>query len=126
MPPVASPPAHPIESCFCDQDAEQRIDVDRVLTALAHRRRRAILGLLDQRPEWTRAELALTLVDVEEPPERLDEAQVETSLVHRHLSTLESARRVIEGGGGTIVRRGEDFGVVRAMVDAATSVTRRE
>ncbi len=119
-PPAPSPP---LDSSFTDRQAEELIEVDRVLRALAHPRRREVLGLLDEQSRWTGDQLAAYLVDTEGRAGGRSEQEVRTALLHKHLPRLEGAELIAFDSDSGLVRRGESFDVVREMADAASSVT---
>lgn len=118
----SSPPSPPVESSFLDRATEERLDVDRVLRALAHRRRREILGLLDEESTVTRAALVERLLDLGASGELTTAEELESTLVHRHLPKLEQAGLVVHEEESGLVRRGESYDTVRDMADAAASV----
>lgn len=117
-----SSPTRPLDSCFTDRAAEELIDADLVLRALARPRRREVLGLLDERPEWPFDELAERLVNVQAEPATASLVDIETSLIHTHLPTLVRADLVDFVRPSGPVRRGGSYDVVRAMAEAAAAV----
>lgn len=117
-----APPAGPVDSCFVDRKAEERLDVDQLLTSLSHPRRREVLGLLDGEPEWTRADLAKRLAAMQESSSRPTKEEIETSLVHNHLPTLEHADLVSLDTEGWYISQGENYDLVRDMAEAASTV----
>lgn len=80
---------------------DEPTDLDAVLTALADRRRRRILGTLDRDGPLERDDLVDYLVAVENATDDETRGRVQTSLYHVHLPKLEAAG-LIECDEGTI------------------------
>lgn len=112
----------PRDSSFCHPRAHEEFDLDVLLRALAHPCRREVLCLLDAEPEWRRSELAANLGTVESIPQTVQDHEAELVLYHRHLPVLAEARLIESDDEFDRIRRGENFGPVRAMVDAAVAV----
>lgn len=111
-----------MDSNFINSEAEEVLPVDHILQSLADRQRREILSLLDQKPEWTRPELIDRLVQLRGERAESGISELEAVLVHNHLPRLEQAELVTLDADTWMIRRGENFDVIRDMVDAAASV----
>lgn len=119
-------PTPPLESSFTDRQAEELLEVDRVLRALAHPHRREVLGLLDEASRWTEDQLTAYLVDADDQTGGRSNQEVRTALLHKHLPRLEGAELIAFDSESGLIRRGKSFDVVREMADAASTVTRNQ
>lgn len=122
MSPHSTERKSPGESSFCHPAAHEAFDLDALLRALAHPCRREVLCLLDAEPTWTLSELAANLGTVESVPTTVPDGDAELALHHRHLPLLVEAGLVERDVASDTIERGESFGAVREMVDAAVAV----
>jgi len=124
MPSPSAEGLPPADSCFCDERTEALLDVDEVMTALSHPCRRKLLCLLDADPEWQVSRLVEHLEEGEVSVEdgATTGTEVEVLLHHQHLPCLQAANLVTVVEEDRVVRRGEDFSLIREMVEAATLV----
>lgn len=122
MPPTTTRPDSPRESSFCHPRPAEELDVDLLLRSLAHPCRREVLCFLDVEPEWSRRELATSLGSAVAVPDIHSEEEADVALYHWHLPLLERAGLVASDDEFRRVERGDDFDLVRDMVDAAVSV----
>ena len=123
MSPTTTRPDSPWQSSFCHPRPAEVLDLDLLLRSLAHPCRREVLCFLDAEPEWTRRELATSLGSVVAVPDVRSEEEADVALYHWHLPLLEKAGLIAADDEFRRVERGEDFELVREMVDAAVAVT---
>ena len=123
MSPTTTRPDSPGQSSFCHPRPAEELDVDLLLRSLAHPCRREVLCFLDAEPEWTRRDLATNLGSVVAVPGIQTEEEADLALYHWHLPLLEEAGLVAADDEFRRVERGDDFELVREMVDAAVAVT---
>lgn len=116
----------PSESSFCHPLAHEAFDLDGLLRALAHPCRREVLCLLDAEQEWTFDDLVAAVGTVDTVPGSVPGSEAETVLYHHHLPALEEAGLVEVDEEHRRIRRGENFELIRDMVDAAVAAMPQE
>ena len=124
MSPTTSRPNSPGQSSFCHPGPPEVVDVDLLLRSLAHPCRREVLCFLDAEPAWTRSDLARNLGSLVDDSGVHTQEEADHVLYHWHLPMLEEAGLVEADEDYRRVERGEDFELVREMVDAAVTVLR--
>ena len=122
MAPTTTRPDSPAQSSFCHPRPAEELDVDLLLRSLAHPCRREVLCFLDAEPEWSRHDLATNLGSVVAVPGVHTEEEADLALYHWHLPLLEEAGLIATDEELRQVERGDDFELVREMIDAAVSV----
>lgn len=95
----------------------------RAKRGLAYPRRREVLGLLDEDPEWRTADIVAHVLDVQEWPNTPTESELGLTLTHRRLPQLAQSDSITLERDATPIRRGGSYRIVRAMADVAASVS---